>query len=145
MLFRSGQGLLANDMQFRPNSSLVVTGIRQYDEEDLLPWMPVAAGSGTTLADPSLHGTVTVYANGGIEFVPDPTDSYWYPQPGDEFPDSVYFEYQISDGLDSDYYTVAIHQGLYRRGATPDNQQTGRKMYLLHRSEEHTSELPVTQ
>jgi cyanophycinase len=126
-----GQGLLANDMQFRPNSSLVVTGIRLYDEEDLLPWMPVSARSGTTLADPSLHGTVTVYANGGIEFVPDPTDSYWYLQPGDEFPDSIYFEYQISDGLDTDYYTVAIHQGLYRRGATPDNQQTGQKMYLL--------------
>jgi len=124
-----GLGLLANDMDFRPNTPLVVTGIRL--DDDSLPWEPVVNGAGTTLSDPSLHGTVTVYANGGIEFVPDAADSYWYPQPGDEYPDSIYFQYQVSDGLDSDWYYVAITQGLYRRGATPDNQQTGQKMYLL--------------
>ena len=124
-----GQGLLANDMDFRPNTPLVVSGIRL--DDDALPWEPVTNGSGTTLSDPSLHGTVTVYANGGIDYVPDPSDPYWTIEPGEEAPDAIYFQYQISDGLDTEWQYVSITHGLYRRGAAPDNQQNGRRMYLL--------------
>jgi cyanophycinase len=123
-----GQGLLANDMDFRPNTPLVVSGIRL---DSSYSWEPVTSGSGTTLSDPSLHGTVTVYANGGIEFVPDPTDSYWTLEEGEEAPESFAFQYQISDGLDTEWHRVYLTHGLYHRGAAPDNRQAGNRMYLL--------------
>ena len=123
-----GQGLLANDMDFRPNTPLVVSGIRL---DSSYSWEPVTSGSGTTLSDPSLHGTVTVYANGGIEFVPDPTDSYWTLEEGEEAPESFSFQYQISDGLDTEWHRVYLTHGLYHRGAAPDNRQAGNRMYLL--------------
>jgi cyanophycinase len=124
-----GQGLLANDQSFRPNTPLVVTGVRL--DDDSLPWEPVVTGTGTTLSDPSLHGSVTVYANGGIEFVPDVNDPYWNLQEGDEAPDSIWLQYEVSDGLDTEWHYVSITHGLYRRGSAPDTRQTGNKMYLL--------------
>ena len=124
-----GQGLLGNDIDFRPNTPVVVNGVRL--DDDSLPWIPVAGKGGTLLSDASLHGSVTIYANGGIDYVPDPNDAYWHPQAGDPEPDAIYFQYQVTDGLDTNWNYVSISHGIYQRGAAPDSRHQGQKMYLL--------------
>jgi hypothetical protein len=97
------------------------------------------------LSDPSLHGSVTISANGGIEYVPDANDSYWYPQPGDPEPEAIYFQYQVTDGLDTNWNYVSISHGLYRRGASPDSRHLGQKMYLLDGGSDWESMADVKQ
>jgi cyanophycinase len=127
-----GQGLLWNDKSFR-NQGLTVTAIRIDDET--ADWVPLVSSNSrlsmATLSDPSLHGSVTVYANGGIQFVPDVNDSYWYVGADDPEPDSIYFEYEISDGLDTYSEYVSISHGFYKRGGNADTRHNGQQKYLL--------------
>ncbi|MFM8250642.1 MAG: cyanophycinase [Planctomycetota bacterium] len=127
-----GLGLLGNDKSFR-NQGLTVTAIRIDDET--ADWVPLVSSTSqlamATLSDPSLHGSVTIYANGGIQFAPDVNDSYWYVAADDAEPDSIYFEYEISDGLDTYSEYVSISHGFYQRGGVADNRHTGQQKYLL--------------
>lgn len=126
-----GLGLLGNDKSFR-KQSLQVDAIRIDEDSD---WTPVPGGAakrtGVTLTDASLHGTVTVYADGGLRFVPDVSDPYWHPAADDAEPEPVYFQYRATDGLDTYDAWVSFTHGYYRQGGQPDQLHTGQKMYLL--------------
>lgn len=126
-----GLGLLWNDKSFR-NQSLQVDAIRLDEDSDWLE-LPVGAArsQGITLDDPSLHGVVTVYANGGLRFVPEAQDDYWHPAADDSEPEPVYFQYRATDGLDSYDAWVSFSHGYYHQGGTPDRQHAGQRMYLL--------------
>jgi cyanophycinase-like exopeptidase len=100
-----------------------------------MDWLPVVDAPlddvGTTLSDSALHGSVTVYDNGGIAFTPDPLDPYWYPAASDPEPEAIEFQYQITDGIDSNWHYVTITHGFYQRGGPIDSLHTGSPMYLL--------------
>jgi cyanophycinase len=126
-----GLGLLSNDKSFR-KQGLQVDAIRLDEDSE---WLVVPSGfakrTGVTLTDASLHGAVTVYANGSLAFVPDVNDPYWHPAADDDEPEPVYFQYRATDGLDSYEAWVSFSHGYYRQGGSPDQSHTGQKMYLL--------------
>lgn len=129
-----GLGLLWNDKSFRPGHGLEVTQVRlDPDAVENAPWLDVR-GDGrdhVTLSAPELHGTVTVFPNGGVEFTPDVYDAYWHPKAGDAEPDPIYLQYLVSDGVDTYDAFVSITHGFYQRGATPDRSHQGKRMTFL--------------
>ncbi|MCY2996411.1 MAG: cyanophycinase [Planctomycetota bacterium] len=118
-------GLLRNDYAFsgRP---LRVTAISANEED----WLPVPA-TGRTLDDPAarslLHGLVTVWPNGAVEFLPD-DDGYWKPSGVGE---ELFFNYRLSDGCDTDEIFVRLARGFGHWGQTVDDVHDGQRMYLL--------------
>ncbi len=125
-----GLGLLFND--YDPNGRpLTVTAI-SLDDETWLPVVdPATHRAQLTITDPQLHGTLTVYPNGGLNFVPDPTDSYWYVVSGTPPFRDYTFHYRATDGIDSSEAGVTIYPGDYNRGGLPDNKHDSTPMYLL--------------
>lgn len=67
------------------------------------------------------------------------------PQPGDSEPESIELQYQVTDGLDTNWNYVSISHGLYRRGASPDSRHLGQKMYLLDGGSDWESMADVKQ
>lgn len=126
-----GLGLLWNDRSFR-RQSLQVVGVRIDEEADWIPVVDRTARRGKlTLTDPALHGSITVFPNGGFQFDPDVNDEYWYPTDADAEPEPVYFQYLASDGLDSYDAWVSVSHGYYHEGGASDDVQAGQRMYLL--------------
>jgi cyanophycinase len=127
-----GLGLLFPDKSFNGHS-LTVTDVKLYLDD--AEWQPVGnshSHSGrTTLNDPSLHGQLTVYSNGGVAFKPDTSDPYWHISEADPEPEPVYIEYRISDGIDTAESYVGIGHGFYHRGGVEDRKHDGQNMYLL--------------
>jgi cyanophycinase len=127
-----GLGLLWNDGDFRPQPQLVVSAIAV--DSNNPHWMPVTDATGqkgTTLSASKLHGSVTVFANGGIVFTPDPLDSYWNTSASSNEPNPVIIDYQLSDGIDTATGVITVSHGYYHLGGAVDSQHTGKPMYLL--------------
>jgi cyanophycinase-like exopeptidase len=120
-----GFGLLGNDYD-AGGRKLTITAVSVDDEAT---WQRVFGAR--TYRSASLHGTLTVFANGGFRFLPDRNDPYWYPEADDEEPDPVYFKYRASDGIDSSEAWVSITHGYYHAGAAMDNAHQGQPMYFL--------------
>lgn len=127
-----GLGLLWNDKDFRPQQQLVVSAIAVDGNNP--HWKSVTDSSGqkgTTLSSSQLHGSVTVFANGGIVYTPDPLDAYWHASGSAHEPDPVAIDYLISDGIDTAEGLITISHGYYHLGGAVDSQHTGKPMYLL--------------
>lgn len=124
------EGLLWND--YLPSQPTVKPYVTHVTLDGGDNWLPVSWK--TKFNDlPKLHGVLTVYSNGSIDFQPDVNDSYWKPTPigvgGD--PDPVEFGYRISDHIDSAEASVTITHGFYQKGGPVDNRHTGQPIYLL--------------
>lgn len=130
-----GLGLLWNDyLPSRPTQKPTVTDISlDYGESWISVVNPTTSRTSVTVNDTLLHGTLTVYGTGGIDFLPDAGDSWWASTPiSDEpDPDPIEFMYRISDGIDSAEAYITITHGFYQRGAGVDTAHNGEKMLLL--------------
>ncbi len=118
-------GLLRNDYAFsgRP---LRITAVSANEVD----WLPVP-DAGRTLDDlaatSQLHGRVTVWPNGTLEFLPN-DDGYWKPNGVGE---EVFVYYRLSDGCDTDEVFVRLARGFGHWGQTVDDVHDGQRMYLL--------------
>lgn len=125
-------GLLWNDyLPSNPYRKPVVTHVSLDGET----WSTVTdtRRNSIVLNNASLHGTLTVFPNGSIDFKPNITDVWWKTAPVDSEaePDPIEFQYRISDGIDTAEAYVSITHGFYQKGGHVDNRQQGKKMYLL--------------
>ena len=125
-------GLLWNDyLPSNPYRKPIVTHVSLDGET----WNPVTdfCRNNIVIHDASLHGTLTVFANGSIDFQPNSTDVWWKTAPVDSEaePDPIEFQYRISDGIDTAEAYVSITHGFYQKGGPVDNRHQGKKMYLL--------------
>ncbi len=130
-----GLGLLWND--YLPSNPAVKPTVTAISLDDGESWInvvnPVNRQTKVTVTDPLLRGTLTVFATGGIDFVPDAADTWWSSTPinSDPDPDPIEFMYRISDGIDSAEAYITITHGFYQRGSGVDNLHAGKKMVLL--------------
>ena len=125
-------GLLWNDyLPSNPYKKPIVTHVSLNGEN----WTTVTDTNrkSITLNDSSLHGTLTVFPNGSIDFKPSVSDAWWKVAPVDSEsePDPIEFQYRVSDGIDTAEAYVSITHGFYQKGGPVDNLQQGKKMYLL--------------
>lgn len=126
-----GLGLLSTDYDVE-GRKLTVTDISLDDGTTWIPVTdPATRRTKLTVSDPALHGTITVYSNGGLQFLPGSDDPYWYPGPDDPEPVPVEFAYRISDGIDSQWAYVDITHGYYHVGEQSDSLHKGQDMYFL--------------
>ena len=126
-------GLLWND--YLPSNPYQKPVVTQVSLDDGDTWISVTDSrrNSLVLSDAELHGTLTVFPNGSIDFKPNVADTWWKTKPinSDPDPDPIEFEYRISDGLDTAEAFVTITHGFYQKGGPVDNRQQGKKMYLL--------------
>lgn len=128
-------GLLANDyLPLNPKVKPTLTHIRI---DGSTTWREVSnpqkKKNRLVITDPSLHGTLTVFNSGAMEFQPNVNDPYWKIKATDQKvdPDPIVFTYRAFDGLDSAETEVSITHGYYQRGSGLDKLHQGQRMYFL--------------
>lgn len=127
-----GMGLFYNDRAF-DGCKLRVTHIRV--ENSLTDWIAVKKADGdlgrAVIEQPQVHGSLTVFENGGVQFLPNVADRYWHIESHQSEPLPVMIEYRISDGIDSVDCRFGIGHGHYHRGGEIDHQHEGSRLYFL--------------
>ncbi len=130
-----GLGLLWNDyLPSHPSQKPTVTDISlDYGDTWISVVDPTTQRTSVTITDPLLHGTLTVYGTGAIDFLPDVTDAWWASTPisHEPDPDPIEFMYRISDGIDTAESYITFTHGFYQRGSAPDTVHDGEKMLFL--------------
>ncbi|MFN6400384.1 MAG: hypothetical protein ACK449_10850 [Planctomycetota bacterium] len=136
-------GLLAND--YLPSNPNIKPTLTHISIDGGTTWLEVLNArkkqNRLVVSDPSLHGTLTVFANGAMEFQPSVNDPYWKIKATDQTadPDPVVFMYRAFDGLDSAETEVSITHGYYQRGSGLDKLHQGQRMYFLAGGGDSTS------
>jgi cyanophycinase len=136
-------GLLAND--YLPSNPNVKPTLTHISIDGGTTWLEVLNAqkkqNRLVVSDPSLHGTLTVFTNGAMEFQPSVNDPYWKIKATDQTddPDPVVFMYRAFDGLDSAETEVSITHGYYQRGSGLDKLHQGQRMYFLAGGGDSTS------
>ncbi len=132
-----GMGLLFNDRAF-DGCTLKVTHVRL--ENFGTEWIPLettVSGMKQAILNDSraqgsrIHGNLTVFENGGIEFNPSSDDPFWLMDSHSIEPPPIMIEYRVSDGLDSADCRFGIGHGYYHRGGKRDQSHQGSRMYFL--------------
>jgi hypothetical protein len=128
-------GLLAND--YLPSNPTAKPTLTHISIDGGTTWREVLNAqkkqNRLVVTDPSLHGTLTVFTSGAMEFQPNVNDPYWKIKATDQKadPDPIVFSYRAFDGLDSAETEVSITHGFYQRGSGLDKLHQGQRMYFL--------------
>ncbi len=128
-------GLLAND--YLPSNPTAKPTLTHISIDGGTTWLEVLNAqkkqNRLVVTDPTLHGTLTVFTSGAMEFQPKANDAYWKIKATDQKadPDPIVFAYRAFDGFDSAETEVSITHGYYQRGSGLDELHRGQRMYFL--------------